>query len=94
MPATSAIEMRTPRYSVDKSKGTDSAVAESSLVKRYGPLMNLTQQATMLDRSPDGLRITLRSSGEWVARINASRLRLGRRVYFRTAEIAEILGIR
>jgi hypothetical protein len=29
-----------------------------------------------------------------VEKINAARLYLGRRVYFRTAEIAEALGIR
>jgi len=56
--------------------------------------MNLADLASMLDRSPDGLRVTLRSSGEWVEKINSARLQLGRRVYFRTAEIAEALGIR
>ena len=94
MATISAIEMRTTRYSGEKKREADSAVSENSLLKRYGPLMNLTDLASMLDRSPDGLRVTLRSSGEWVERINAARLRLGRRVYFRTAEIAEVLGIR
>ena len=68
--------------------------AEETLTKRYGPLLSMTQLAALLDRSPDGLRITLRSSGEWVGKINATRLRLGRRVYFRTAEVADVLGIR
>jgi len=89
-----AIEMRTSRLSVEKSREADPIVAENSLLKRYGPLMNLVDLASMLDRSPDGLRVTLRSSGEWVEKINAARLQLGRRVYFRTAEIAEALGIR
>lgn len=93
MTAIRAIEMRTSRHSLDRRTDTESA-AENSLLKRYGPLMNLTDLASMLDRTPDGLRVTLRSSGEWVERINAARLRLGRRVYFRTAEIAEVLGIR
>ena len=65
-----------------------------TLTKQYGPLLSITQLAALLDRSPDGLRITLRSSGEWVSKINATRLRLGRRVYFRTAEVANVLGIR
>jgi hypothetical protein len=68
--------------------------AEETLAKQYGPLLSINQLAALLDRSPDGLRITLRSSGEWVSKINATRLRLGRRVYFRTAEVANVLGIR
>ncbi len=56
--------------------------------------MNLADLVSMLDRSPDGLRVTMRSSGEWVDKINAARLQLGRRTYFRTAEIAEAFGIR
>jgi len=68
--------------------------AEEILINQYWRLLGITQLATLLDRSPDGLRITLRSSGEWVSKINATRLRLGRRVYFRTAEVANVLGIR
>jgi hypothetical protein len=67
---------------------------EEVLVKQYGPLLSLDQLATILDRSPEGLRISLRSSGEWVRRINAARLHLGRRVYFRTSEIATVLDAR
>jgi hypothetical protein len=64
---------------------------EESLINRYGPLLSLTQLATVLDRSPEGLRISLRTPNQWVQRINGTRLRLGRRVYFRTSEIAGIL---
>jgi hypothetical protein len=67
---------------------------EEVLVKQYGPLLSLAELAMILDRSPEGLRISLRSSGEWVSRINAARLRLGRRVYFRTSEIANVLDAR
>ena len=94
MATIGAIEMKTSRHSVEKSRESDPVVAENSLLRRYGPLMNLAALASVLDRSPDGLRVTLRSSGEWVGKINAARLQLGRRVYFRTAEIAEVLGIR
>jgi hypothetical protein len=94
MAAIGAIEMRTSRHSLEKSREADPIVAENSLLRRYGPLMNLATLASILDRSPDGLRVTLRSSGEWVEKINSARLQLGRRVYFRTAEIAEVLGIR
>ena len=67
---------------------------EESMVQQYGPLLNITQLAAILDRSPDGLRITLRSSGEWVDRINSTRLQLGRRLYFRTSEVAAVLAAR
>jgi hypothetical protein len=67
---------------------------EEVLVKQYGPILSLVELAMILDRSPDGLRASLRSSGEWVSRINAARLRLGRRVYFRTSEIANVLDAR
>ena len=67
---------------------------EEVLVKQYGPLLSLAELAKILDRSPEGLRISLRSSGEWVAQINAARLRLGRRVYFRTSDIANVLATR
>ena len=67
---------------------------EETLIKQYGPLLSINQLAGIPDRSPDGLRITLRSSGEWVNKINATRLRSGRRLYFRTVEVADVLGIR
>jgi hypothetical protein len=65
---------------------------EEALIRQYGPLISMAQLAKVLDRSPDGLRITLRTSGEWVTRINAARIQVGRRVYFRTSEIAVALG--
>lgn len=64
---------------------------EETLVVQYGPLLTITQLAKVLNRSPEGLRISLRSSSGWVSQINSSRLRLGRRVYFRTSRIAGIL---
>ncbi len=94
MTAIGAIEMRNARHAQEKKQETEIVVAENTLIGRYGPLMNMAQLASILDRSPEGLRVTLRSTGEWVEKINATRLRLGRRVYFRTSEIADVLGIR
>lgn len=65
---------------------------EETLIKSYGPLLSIAALATVLDRSPEGLRISLRSSNEWAREINATRFRLGRRVYFRTSEIARLLS--
>ena len=67
---------------------------EEILVKEYGPLMSLSELAMILDRTPAGLRSSLRSSGDWVNGINAARLRLGRRIYFKTSEIANVLDAR
>lgn len=65
---------------------------EETLLQRYGPLLSISQLATVLDRSPDGLRISLRSSNEWSARLNTTRLKIGRRVYFRTSQVAQMFS--
>ncbi|MGQ0333881.1 DNA-binding protein [Halomonas elongata] len=64
---------------------------EDSLLDKFGPLLSLHQLAAILDRSPDGLRISLRSTNSWTAEINQAKLKIGRRVYFRTSQIAELL---
>jgi hypothetical protein len=64
---------------------------EESLVNQYGSVLTLTDLAKILQRSPDGLRQTLRTSSPWVQQINAEKFYLGRRVYFRTSGIAKIL---
>jgi len=68
--------------------------AEETLIKQYGPFLGIDQLAAIHDRSPYGLRTTLRSPGEWVNKINITLLRLGRCLYFRTIEVADVLGIR
>ena len=65
---------------------------EDTLLQRFGPLLSIAQLATVLDRSPDGLRISLRMTNEWAQRINKARLKIGRRVYFRTSQIAEVFS--
>jgi hypothetical protein len=68
--------------------------AEETLIKQYGPLLSINKLAAILDRSPDGLRATQPSSGEWVSKFNATSLRLGSHVYFRTVAVANVPGIR
>ncbi|WP_278455509.1 DNA-binding protein [Sutterella wadsworthensis] len=65
---------------------------EDTLFQRFGPLLSIAQLAAVLDRSPDGLRVSLRATNEWTQRINKARLKIGRRVYFRTSQIAEVLS--
>lgn len=65
---------------------------EETLLTQYGPLLSINQLANVLDRSPDGLRISLRTASEWSTKINTTRLKIGRRVYFRTSQVAELLA--
>lgn len=65
---------------------------EEVLTQIYGPLLTVSQLAKVLDRSAEGLRIGLRSDNEWTRLINSTKLKLGRRIYFRTSEIAKILN--
>lgn len=67
---------------------------EEILINKHGCLLSIATLAQLLDRSPEGLRISLRptNTSEWAQRVNATRLRIGRRVYFRTSEIASILA--
>lgn len=64
---------------------------EDTLLQRFGPLLSIAQLATVLDRSPDGLRISLRATNEWALGINKARLKIGGRVYFRTSQIAQLI---
>lgn len=65
---------------------------EQALLEKYGPLLSVAHLAKVLDRSAEGLRISLRTDSEWSKSINTARLKLGRRVYFRTSEIARVLA--
>lgn len=65
---------------------------EEVLLNRYGPLLGIAHLAELLHRSPDGLRMALHVGGEYADRLNAAKVRIGRRVYFRTPEVARVLG--
>lgn len=64
---------------------------EEVLVHRFGPLMTLAQVAAILDRSPDGLRITIRTSNLLGQQLLAARVKIGRRVHFRAKAIAALV---
>lgn len=65
---------------------------EESLLSKYGPLLTMPQLADLLHRSPDGLRIALQSRQPYTEEINKAKLKIGRRVYFRASQIAELLN--
>ncbi|WP_313706082.1 DNA-binding protein [Massilia sp.] len=64
---------------------------EENLVGRFGPLMPLAGLADILNRSPEAVRMYLRSNGEFAQQINMAKLKIGRRLYFRTTEVARLL---
>lgn len=65
---------------------------EEILLNQYrSPLLTLTQLAQILNRSPDGLRISLNNKSEVAQEFNAARVKIGRRVFFKTVQIAEII---
>lgn len=64
---------------------------EQALTGKYGTLMTLVHLAQELHRSPDGLRISLRTNVGWAGQVNAARKKIGRRVYFDTTKIAAII---
>lgn len=64
----------------------------ATLKERYSVLITLDQLAEILDRSPEGLRISLSTSrSDWVRHINATKVNIGRRIYFRTEAIAQLI---
>ncbi len=61
------------------------------LIAKYGPLMSLSDLAETLKRSVEGVRNGLNKDMEPYRKINAARVRIGRRVYFQTTKIAALL---
>ena len=57
----------------------------------YGPLMTVEAVAKTFDRSIAGLRVVLSSNSEFSNAINSAKQKYGRRVYFRTEAIAELI---
>lgn len=65
---------------------------EQLLLDLYGPLLTLAQLADLFHRTPSGLRFTLSHQSEFSSKVNSARIKLGRRVYFRTTNIAALLS--
>lgn len=61
------------------------------LQEKYGPLMSMEALAAIFDRSKEGLRVSLNSSSDFADAINAAKRKCGRRVYFKSTEIAKII---
>lgn len=65
---------------------------ERSLFDRYGPLLTLSNVAEVLNRSPDGLRVSLGRNSELSEKLNSAKRKIGRRIYFQVSAVAELYG--
>lgn len=81
--------------SLPASAGTSTPYSPfaASMIATHGPLLTLAQLATLLDRREEGLRWTLNGgiSNRYSDRLRAAKTRIGRRLYFKTVEIAEAI---
>ena len=57
----------------------------------HSPLFSLEQVAQILNRSPQGLRITLSGDNEMARRLNPAKRRFGRRVLFAVSDLARFI---
>lgn len=65
---------------------------ELQIADRYGVLLSQTQLAELLGRSPGGLRYSLSyPSDDRTRALKACGRRIGRRVYYPAAEVAQII---
>ena len=64
---------------------------EEILINTYGPLLTLSQVAGLFDRSPEGLRITIRGDNPLGRQLLTARIKIGRRVHFKATEIAKLV---
>lgn len=64
---------------------------EQILVTKYGALLTLSQVAELLNRSADGLRMTLRGSSDFAKKMQPARRKIGRRLYFKAVDVAKLI---
>lgn len=65
---------------------------ETMLLNQFGVLLlSLEQVAQILDRSPNGLRLTLSGENELSRRLRPARRKIGRRVLFSVNEVARFI---
>lgn len=65
---------------------------EELLLKQFGtPLLTLQQVAHLLNRSPDGLRITLSGDNPVATQLRPARRRIGRRILFSITELSRVI---
>lgn len=66
---------------------------EQYLLDRFGPLMMMPDVAKLLNRSVDAIRVSLYSDNEMSRMLKPTVIRIGRRVYFRTTQVNDVLKL-
>lgn len=61
------------------------------LIDRYGPYLTLEQLADLLHREPQSLRTSLRQESNALAPLAKARRKVGRRMYFKAADVADFM---
>lgn len=67
---------------------------EEALIEKFGLLMSPAQLAELLGRSTEALRahLTRYKNDNFYQSLNSTSVKVGRRIYYRTPEVAEILS--
>ncbi len=61
------------------------------LLETHGPLIPMDALAKLLDRSPQGVRISLSSDSELARGLRNGRKKIGRRVYYKSDVVAQFI---
>jgi len=64
---------------------------EQQIISTFGILLNMQDVARLLNRSPEGLRVTLTRDGELSQKLSSAKVKFGRRVMFKASAIAQII---
>ena len=82
-----------PSRPVDsRSTGTAKTGTAELLLAKYGPLLSHSQLSEILHRSESGLRYSIcTGTGQYLQGIRRARRRIGRRVLYRTVDIADVI---
>lgn len=67
--------------------------AEEYLLDRFGPLMSLAQVASLLGNSPAGFRVAMYNNSDLAQKLKPTVVRVGRRVFFRTIQVNDVLEL-
>lgn len=74
------------------SEKTLAARLERQLNERYGLLLEAEHLAEVLHRQTGGLRWALTQDTDFARKVNSTRVRIGRRNYYRAADLAVLLA--
>ena len=64
---------------------------EEVLTRQHGPLISTAELARLLGRTEQGLRFTARGNSDLARKLRDARVQIGRRVHYRTTQIAALL---